>query len=164
MISNSIKHNEPFGIVLQDSDDIHNIGCQATVSKILNTYPGGEFDIIVQGTNRFVINKTFIDGKTIVGQVDILIDEKINNFELIDEIHNNYLKILLRIGNTNNLDNDLKKQISYEFVQNILLPINLKKRLISNNNEEARIKIINKLFTKILSLPMDDMNGLIAKA
>ena len=59
---------------------------------------------------------------------------------------------------------DLKNKMSYEFIQNILLPVNIKKQLISNNNEKDRINIINKLFIKILSLPLDDRNGLIAKA
>ena len=54
------------------------------------------------------------------------------------------------MGITNNLVNDLKKQISYEFVQNVLLPHQIKKQLLSNNSEEDRIKIINQLFNKIL--------------
>ena len=107
MISNAIMYNEPFGIVLQDSDNLYKIGCQATVSNVINSYPSGESDIIVQGTNRFEINKTLLEGKTIIGYVNMLINEKINNHELIDEINENYLKILLRMGITNNLENDL---------------------------------------------------------
>ena len=164
MISNAISKNKPFGIVLQDSKDIYKIGCKAVVSKILNKYPSGEYDIIVQGTNRFKIKNTFLDDKTIIAQVDMLIDKKIDNDQLIKEIHENYLKILIRLGNTNNLDKDLRKQISYEFIQNILLPIKIKKQLLSNNSEEDRINIINKLFNKILSLPINDINNIIPEA
>ena len=164
MISNAITYNKPFGIVLQDSDNIYKVGCQAIVSKVINSYKDGEYDIIVQGTNRFKINNTYMDSDTVIGKVDMLIDKEINDGKLIEEVHENYLKILVRMGNTYNLDNDLNKKISYEFVQNILLPINLKKQLISNNSEEERINIINKLFTKILSLPIDDPNNIIAKA
>ena len=162
MISNAITNKEPFGIVLQESKNVYNIGCQAIVSKVLNEYPTGEYDIIVQGTNRFEINNTYLDDKTVMGYVDILIDKKVDNDKLIKEIHENYLKILIKLGNTNNLDNDLKKQISYEFVQNVLLPLKIKKQLISNNSEEDRINIINQLFNKILSLPIYDLNNFIA--
>ena len=164
MILNAINHNKPFGIVHKDSNNIYKIGCKAKVSKVLKTFSDGKSNIIVKGISRFEITKTFLEDQTIIGKVKMLIDEKINNNKLINEIHENYLKILLKIGNTNFMDQDLKKKISYEFIQNILLPVNIKKRLISNNDEKDRIKFLNKLFINILSLPLDDMNGLIAKA
>ena len=164
MILNAINYNKPFGIVFKDSNNIYKIGCKAKVSKVLQTFPDGKSDIIVKGFNRFEISNTFVEDQTIIGKIKILIDEQINNDKLINEIQENYLKILLKIGNTNFMDQDLKKKISYEFIQNILLPVNIKKQLISNNNEKDRINIINKIFIKILSLPIDDMNGLIAKA
>ena len=164
MISNAISNNEPFGIVWQNSEDIYNIGCQAKVSKVINEYPSGEYDIIVKGTNRFEIDNTLIDDKTIIGKVNYLADSDICDDYLIKEIRENYLKILISLGQINNLDSDLEKTISYEFIQNMLLPINIKKRLITTNLEEDRIKIINKLFIKILSLPIDKVNESIAKA
>jgi len=164
MIFNAINYKKPFGIVLKDSNNIYKIGCIAKVSKVLKTFPDGKYDIIVTGINRFEISNTFLEDQTIIGKVNMITDEKINNEKLINEIHENYLKLLLKIGNTNFMDQDLKKKISYEFIQNILLPVNIKKQLISNNNEKDRINIINKIFIKILSLPIDDMNGLIAKA
>ena len=164
MILNAINYNKPFGIVLKESNNIYKIGCKAKVSKVLKTFPDGKSDIIVKGINRFDITKTFIEDQTIIGKVNMLIDKKINNDKLVNEIHENYLKILLKIGNINFVDQDLKKQLSYEFIQNISLPVNIKKQLISKNDEKDRIKIVNKLFIKILSLPVDDVNGLIAKA
>ena len=164
MVLNSINYNKPFGIVYKGSNNIYKIGCKAKVSKVLKTFPDGESDIIVKGINRFEISNTYLEDQTTIGKVKMLIDEKINNNKLINEIHENYLKILLKIGNTNFMDQDLQKKISYEFIQNILLPINIKKQLISNNDEKDRIKVINKLFIKILSLPLDDKNVPIAKA
>lgn len=164
MIFNAISNNEPFGIVWKKSEDMYNIGCQAKVSRVINEYPSGEYDIIVEGTNRFEIDKTLMDDKTIIGKVNYLPDSELCDDTLIREIRENYLKILISLGEINNLDNDLEKNISYEFIQNMLLPINIKKRLITTNVEEDRIKIINKLFIKILSLPIDKVNKNIAKA
>mgnify|MGYP000983240522 CR=1 FL=1 len=159
MILNAINYNKPFGIVLNDSNSIYKIGCKAKVSKVLKTFPDGKSNIIVKGISRFEITKTFLEDQTIIGKVKMLIDEKINNDKLINEIHENYLKILLKIGNTNFMDQDLKKKISYEFIQNILLPVNIKKQLISKNDEKDRIKIINKLFIKILRVPFVTASG-----
>ena len=164
MIYNAISNNKPFGIVWQNSDDIYNIGCQAKISKVINEYPNGEYDIVVQGTNRFEIDNTLIDNKTVIGKINYISEDKSCSNSLIKEIRENYLKILISLGEVNNFNNDFEKTISYEFIQNMLLPINIKKQLISTNIEEERIKIINKLFIKILSSNIDQVKQHIAKA
>ena len=59
MIFNAINNQEPFGIVLQDSENIYNFGCEVDIIRVLNEYPSGEYDIIVKGTKRFkIINKS----------------------------------------------------------------------------------------------------------
>ena len=164
MIYNAISNNKPFGIVWKNSDNIYNIGCQAKVSKVINEYPNGEYDIVVQGTNRFEIDNTLIDNKTVIGKINYISEDKECSNSLIKEIRDNYLKILISLGEVSNLNNDLEKNFSYEFIQNMLLPIDIKKQLISTNVEEERVKIINKLFIKILSSPLDQANQNIAKA
>ncbi len=164
MIYNAISNNKPFGIVWKNSDNIYNIGCQAKVSKVINEYPNGEYDIVVQGTNRFEIDNTLIDNKTVIGKINYISEDKECSNSLIKEIRENYLKILISLGEVSNLNDDLEKNFSYEFIQNMLLPIDIKKQLISTNVEEERVKIINKLFIKILSSPLDQANQNIAKA
>ena len=164
MIYNAISNNKPFGSVWQNSDDIYNIGGQAKISKVINEYPNGEYDIVVQGTNRFEIDNTLIDNKTVIGKINYISEDKSCSNSLIKEIRENYLKILISLGEVNNFNNDFEKTISYEFIQNMLLPINIKKQLISTNIEEERIKIINKLFIKILSSNIDQVKQHIAKA
>ena len=164
MISNSLNKNEPFGIVLKDSKQMFNIGCQAIVSKIIKTYPDGNSDILVKGINRFKIINTYKDDKIIMGEVGYLRDKQVVNKNLLTELNDNYLKILIKIGSTNLLDKDLQKSLSYEYIENMLLPLKVKKKLISTDCEEERIHIINKLFFKILSLPIEDINKTSAEA
>ena len=164
MVSNSINKNKSFGIVYRSDNDIFEFGCIAKVSKVVKTYAGGESDIIVKGFSRFQITDTFYKDDLSIGKVKIFNDYELEDIKKINEIHDNYLKILLKLGITNTLDKDLDKKKSFEFIQKILLPVHLKKILISNNNEEDRIAIINEIFTKILHSPIDDINEMAAIA
>ena len=119
---------------------------------------------MVEGINRFEIQETYLEDQTVVGKVKMLTDAKIQDEKIINEIHDNYLKLLLKIGKSELKNRDLAKQLSYEFIQNIVLPTDIKKTLIVSKDEKGRIKIINKLFKKILSLPANNSEGLIPEA
>ena len=60
MVANSLENGHPFGIVLNDSNNIYKIGCLAKVVKVINKYPDGKSDIIVEGLNRFKIISIFV--------------------------------------------------------------------------------------------------------
>ena len=164
MIYNKLNYNQPFGIVLNEKNKIFNIGCIVEINKVIKVYSDNRYDIIVKGNNRFEIEETFMKSETIIGKIKILEDKKSTNKALIDEIHDNYLKILLKNGNSNIIDKDLRKQLSFEFVQNILLPLSIKKKLIGTNSEDERIKIINTIFSKFNSLSKEDFKQCNAKA
>ncbi len=55
MMADVMGPHAEFGIVLAQEKGILNIGCTATVEKVLKTYPGGEMDIFTVGRRRFEI-------------------------------------------------------------------------------------------------------------
>jgi Lon protease-like protein len=55
MVGDSIANKTEFGIVQAGEKGILNIGCTATVEKVVQTYPDGRMDIIVTGRRRFEI-------------------------------------------------------------------------------------------------------------
>ena len=42
MVKNAIENEQPFGIVLKDSDGVYKKGCRVEVTKVLQKYPNGE--------------------------------------------------------------------------------------------------------------------------
>ena len=44
----------------------------------------------------------------------------------------------------------MEKKISYDFLQGIQLPLQIKKRLLDIDNEETRMGFINKMFQNVL--------------
>lgn len=58
MINECLKSSEPFGIVFFDGEQIHKVGCTARIVEVLKQYDDGRMDIMVQGDQRFYMDKT----------------------------------------------------------------------------------------------------------
>jgi ATP-dependent Lon protease len=57
MISECLKENTPFGIVLFDGTAIRSVGCMAAITEVTRRYDDGRMDIITEGRDRFVIHE-----------------------------------------------------------------------------------------------------------
>jgi ATP-dependent Lon protease len=55
MMNDVIPDSSEFGVVLAKEDGIVNIGCTATVDRVLQRYPDGRMDLIAVGQRRFRI-------------------------------------------------------------------------------------------------------------
>ena len=53
----------------------------------------------------------------------------------------------------------MDKQISYEFLQGIQLPITVKKDILDINKESDRLLFINRIFNNILKTDIQSDNG-----
>jgi ATP-dependent Lon protease len=57
MINKCLQKNEVFGVVFYDGKKMAPAGCSARVLKVLKQYKDGKMDIIIQGQDRFEIEK-----------------------------------------------------------------------------------------------------------
>jgi uncharacterized protein len=57
MINYCLNNKKGFGIITKIDSDISNVGCYVEVKSVLKEYDNGEFDIVVEGKNRFSIGK-----------------------------------------------------------------------------------------------------------
>ena len=55
MVSEAIRDNTEFGIVLAKEEGIVNTGCAVVVEKVFQMYPDGRMDILARGRRRFEI-------------------------------------------------------------------------------------------------------------
>ena len=151
MIKNSIKENSPFGIVLDNSGNIDNLGCSLYVTKIIKEYKSGEYDLIATGSKRFKILDKEKQDDLWIGEIKYINEEKITNKEIIKKVQNRYLELLMKLGKNKNFENYIKIETSYEFLKGISLPIEFKKDMLSINSELERLIYVNNLFKKVLS-------------
>ena len=159
MVKNAIESKQPFGIVLKEEEGVYKKGCRVEVTKVLQKYPNGEYDIIVKGIERFKVLSTEKDGDMVFGRIEYIPISIETDLKLIDNVQDSYLKILLRYGINSNMEMHMNKKISYEYVKSIQLPIILKKELINMEHETDRLAFIKNIFDNILKQPNKPENG-----
>jgi Lon protease-like protein len=159
MVKNAIESKQPFGIVLKEEEGVYKKGCRVEVTKVLQKYPNGEYDIIVKGIERFKVLSTEKDGDMVFGRIEYIPISIETDLKLIDNVQDSYLKILLRYGINSDMEMHMNKKISYEYVKSIQLPIILKKELINMEHETDRLAFIKNIFDNILKQPNKPENG-----
>ncbi|MBA65299.1 MAG: hypothetical protein CMG55_05815 [Candidatus Marinimicrobia bacterium] len=159
MIKNSIEEDTPFGIILSQDDEMYSKGCRVKVTEVYKKYHTGEYDILVKGVERFKVFDTKKDGETVIGEIEYIPLIQNQDNALIDLLQDSYLRVLLKLGINTDLELHMKKKISYEFVQGFELPLQIKKKLISIDNENKRLHFINNIFENILSSELKIKNS-----
>ena len=150
MIRNAIEDELPFGIILSEGEGVYSKGVKVEVNKVYKEYQNGEYDILVKGQELFSVIETEVQGETVIGEIEYLPIKVRPENSQFKEFQNLYLKILLKLGVDKDLNIHMDKQISYEFLQGMQLPISIKKELISLNEETERLVFITKIFNEIL--------------
>ena len=151
LIAESISQKKDFGIIFRNNNDLAEYGCTTTVLEVVKKYSDGRMDILVKGNKIFRLNSKLMEDELLVGEVELKdssIDVVLEDF---DELKDKYLKLLLTIGITSDLDKHIKKSFSFELLDGITLPPEFELMLISTTSENHRLKILNSIFDKILA-------------
>jgi len=151
LIAESISQKKDFGIIFRNNNDLAEYGCTTTVLEVVKKYSDGRMDILVKGNKIFRLNSKLMEDELLVGEVELKdssIDVVLEDFE---ELKDKYLKLLLTIGITSDLDKHIKKSFSFELLDGITLPPEFELMLISTTSENHRLKILNSIFDKILA-------------
>ena len=75
MMSDIIPTEAEFGVVLAKEDGIVNIGCSASVDRVVNRYPDGRLDLLAVGKRRFQISSLDQDKSYLRAEVDYFNDD-----------------------------------------------------------------------------------------
>ena len=150
LILECFNNKSEFGIVYQNNNTLAEYGCSMNVLEVVKKYPDGRMDIITKGKNIFKLNSQLLDGELLIGEVKFSESKNDINSDKFEILKDKYLKILLMLGITSNLDSHLKKIVSFELLEGISLPSEFELMLISTNSEFDRLKILDSIFDKIL--------------
>ena len=151
MIKECLKSNNQFGVVLKKNNHIHKIGCSAFILDIIKDYDTGEYDILIKGSDKFNILSMHKDKNLWMGDIEYSADNNnCSDKDVLNDTKDKYINILLNHHISKNIDVELKKHKSYEFIQKILLPNNIKQIFLELDSEKERILLLNDLFDKVI--------------
>ena len=78
MMGEVIESEGEFGVVLAKEDGIVNIGCSATVLKVIRRYPDGRLDLLAAGQRRFRIESLDQEKAYLRATVEFFDDEDVS--------------------------------------------------------------------------------------
>ncbi|MDA9991774.1 LON peptidase substrate-binding domain-containing protein [Candidatus Marinimicrobia bacterium] len=151
MISNSIANNSPFGIVSNNKGSVDTIGCTLNVTKIIKHYETGEYDLIATGKKCFQILDKIKKDNLWIGNIEYLQSPVTEQGSLLKSVQNKYLELLIKIGKEKDFELYMDKEISFQFLEGISLPIDIKRNILLLENEMKRLFYVNDLFDKVLA-------------
>ena len=154
MIKESVENDTPFGIVLNNNGSIDNIGCSLSVTKIIKHYKTGEYDLIATGNKCFQVLDKVKKEDLWIGDIEYMDTPIIENDKILKLVQNKYLELLIKLGKDENFEIYLEREISFQFLIGITLPLDLKRNILLLENESERLLYINDLFDKVLSQPI----------
>ena len=155
MIKESVENDTPFGIVLNNNNgSIDNIGCSLNVTKIIKHYKTGEYDLIATGNKCFQVLDKVKKEDLWIGNIEYMDAPIIENDKILKLVQNKYIELLIKLGKDENFEIYLEREISFQFLIGITLPLDLKRNILLLESESERLLYINDLFDKVLSQPI----------
>src|SRR4051794_18464661 len=97
LMADVIPQNQEFGIVLAKERGIVNIGCTATVQKVLHRYEDGRLDIVVAGRRRFEIESLDEEKSYLRAEIEFFDDEEEEEMEASPELKNKAMVAFRRL-------------------------------------------------------------------
>lgn len=146
MVSEAIRDNSEFGIVLAKDEGIVNAGCTVAIEKLVQMYPDGRMDILTRGRQRFEIESLDEEVEFLRAQVNFFDDddfekpppevreEALEQFRLLRELQ----------SNEGHGEADLQDpQLSFQLAQN-LPDVDFLNGLLRQRSEFSRLKELNR--------------------
>ena len=158
LINECIDSKKEFGMVYLMDSGFSDVGCSLSVSEVVKTYPNGELDIITRGERIFKIQSNRIENDLNIGRVEFQKD-KVESFEdQFDKLKEKYLKLLLQLGISDQIERHMNKKRSFELIEHIQLPNEVELLLISTRSEMDRLRILDEIFNQIFKKGIDKIN------
>ena len=153
MIGECLDNNTEFGLVWGTDDDFNDIGCAARVVGLLNRFPDGRMNILIEGTRRFRVIQQHDIHPYISGFVEDVEDDE----EALDVALGNRAKKLY--SEAMKLSSGwISPQIpamelgtlSYILASNLTLSLDEQQALLESTSPNERLKTVSNALEKSL--------------
>ncbi len=148
MVGRCIETDEPFGIVLTESDRLARVGCLVRVVEVIERHPDGAFDILVQGEHRFHIHRVHSERPYLTGDGELFAEPPVAiEPSLRERVIAQHMRLLELAGRTIRPTlYDTSGPVSYTLAHNAGLSNAQKQELLELLTENLRLDYLSKHF------------------
>ncbi len=144
MVNSCVDTDSEFGIVWGQDDDHKDVGCAARVVDVVDRFPDGRMNIVVQGTERFRLIGRHEQAPFITGSIESLPDHEhepdTTMAERVRQLYTEALKFTLgwfRPDDTEPID---APALSYTVAASLGLPLERQQHLLETQDVNERLE------------------------
>ncbi len=152
MIGECLDHDTEFGLVWGTDDDFNDIGCSARVVGLLNRFPDGRLNILIEGTQRFRVLQQYDIHPYISGFVEAVEDDDAFDINLGDRAKKLYAEAMkLSSGWISPQIPDMEPgMLSYVLAANLNLSLDEQQALLESTSPNERLTTVSNALEKSL--------------
>jgi len=155
LVHRSLKKKSEFGIIYADGTSMRGVGCGARVVNVLRKYPDSRMEIVVQGTERFIVQSTVTHPS---GYLEASITPFLDRKEPVDDetrtdVIGMYNEIVREVfgGSLDEIKlNHSDHHISFRIAQKVGLSHNDRQKLLESSSERERLQFLQRRLKELL--------------
>ena len=146
MIGRCLEDESPFGIVWMGEHGLHDTGCTAEITRLLERMEDGRTNILVEGRQAFRLERRIDDLDYPAGDVELLDDEPPDEDpEAGQAARRGYADLVERVTDSRPSEADLSELGSYAMAATIAFELDAKQKLLELRSESARLARLAEL-------------------
>ena len=164
MIGDCLENGWEFGMLAVQDQSVEDIGCTASITKVLERFSNGEMNILVRGERRFEISqlndeKSYLRGRPQFFEDDL---EEVPSSDLLERSMALYgrLKELAKIGTQAIQDKPASTdtQLSYRLIAGVPAELDWQQHLLELRSEHERLTLVVHYFEELIKKLESDPN------
>jgi Lon protease-like protein len=151
MIGECIESEGEFGIVWLSDERLHDIGCTARVTEVLQRYEDGRMDILAAGGRPFRLDRRVDDLAYPAGDVELLdLDPTPASASLSGEARERYADLVEYVTDERPSADELDGLDAFAMAGSVEFKPGEKQRLLELASEDDRLRMVTDLFDTTL--------------
>jgi len=146
MLEGCIRDASPFIVIRQQDGEMAEIGCLATVVRILKRYSDGRFDLLARGTERIKLGEVREHASGYIeGEVETLAEiPEQGDYDLEDRLDEQFRKLATITGEHGIDPPPRGPRWSFRLADSIRMSADQRQELLDQRSESGRLRRIEK--------------------
>ena len=151
MIEECLEEEAEFGVLWLADDGLREVGCTASISRVLERADDGRLNILVEGTRPFRLLRRLEDLAYPAGDIELLEDEPAEAWDsAAAHARERYADLVDRATDSRPEPEDLEELDAYGMAATVDLSAGAKQELLELRNEERRLERVGQLLEDAL--------------
>jgi Lon protease-like protein len=151
MIGECLENGTEFGIVWLSDEGLKEVGCTATVTRVLDELDDGRMNILIEGSSPFKLLRRIEDLPYPAGDVELLDDGEESVADGARTARERYAELVERVTDERPDTDDLVGLDAYGMASTLDFELDAKQGLLELRSEERRLERLSELFTATLA-------------